>query len=678
MSDAPSTRLRGVISSGPGRGCELSTSDELIAAAYLVGFVVPSLAVAIRLAFRWSEDGLDRTFLASFVFILQAVGVPLVLAMAGALERNTALGTHLVLAAVVLAFVPGPTGDQARSPLSREALAGFGAVAGFLALSVLLSLRGQTVDFDSRNYHLPHVGHWLEQRSFWRFAFQLPGVWTSAHPSNGEILGVWLALPSHGDELAILAPTLFALLGILAVAFLCRELGGRAGVGALAGVAVFAAPILFQSQVRSLATDNAAAACWIAAAALLVRGVRNADRLWIGAAGVALGLGLGSKYTSLVPGAALFVAGVALLWRSRRWLWLIPGIVIFFSPWLVRNAIETGNPLWPQRVQVAGIQVFEGGESPINAFSTPVGEYIVEGKWSVMQSWASHVARYVGPVALLAAVGVVLGLRRAAPNQARILSLVAIVAFIGYLATPFSGGGPDGTIVWLLLNIRYAFPALLLGVALYAGLARGPWAVWPTLAALGFDAVRIMRGTPLAAVKDLLISGRLAILVLLIAAVAVLIATRVTRLPAAWFELARRRAGGALAGAALLLVLVAAAYHGADGRYRPTPLEALVDRARGSTTLVEVIGAKDVRSLMGRRYDVSLRATRLAARLDRPSSAFIDAGLRDSPAQILVVSSQPTYGVPAGYTPPSDWCLFGKTRFESVYLRSDRCPATPP
>ncbi len=656
---------------------DLSTNDELIAAAYLAGYVVPSVAVAVRLAFRWSEDRLDRTFLGTFLFLVQAVGVPLVLAMFGALDRTSVLVTHLVVALVVLrSFAARTVEHRSRGPLSLEALAGVAAVVGFVTVGLVLSLRGQTLDFDSRNYHLPHVGHWLQGRSFWSFAFQLPQTWTSAHPSNGEVLGLWLALPTHGDELALIAPTLFSLLGIFAVAFLCRELGGRAGVGALAGVAVFAAPILFNSQTRSLATDNAAAACVIAAAALLVRGVNSSDRLSMVAAGIALGLGVGSKYTALVPGAALTIAAAALTWRSRRWLWLVPGVVMFLSPWLIRNGIETGNPLWPQRVAFAGVQLLEGGEHPINAFSTPVGDYFVRGKWSVVGRWAGHVARWVGPVALLAAIGVSIGLRRRAPPTARALSLVAIAAFAGYLITPFSGGGPDGSINWLWLNLRYAFPALLLGVTLFVGLARRAWVLWIVAAAAGFDAVRIVRGTTLSQTNDLLISGRFAVLVVLVAAVAVLIASRIRR-PVSSTTPGARVTIASAAGVILLFGGMAAAVHAADGRYRPTPLEALVNKALGSERLVEVIGAKDIRSLTGRRYDVDLHATLLPPRLDQPSAELLDAGLRDSRARVLVVSEEPSYGVPPGYEPPSEWCLFGTTRNESIYVRSGGCPAAP-
>jgi hypothetical protein len=113
--------------------------------------------------------------------------------------------------------------------------------------------------------------------------------------------------------------------------------------------------------------------------------------------------------------------------------------------------------------------------------------------------------------------------------------------------------------------------------------------------------------------------------------------------------------------------------HVLNRRYETTPLEALVDRARGSHLTVEEVGVKDIRDLLGRRLDVRLVAPDIA--YSNNSAGPLDAALRSAVAPVLVVSESPTYGVPFGYKPPKEWCLLGKAQTEDVYLRTPACPA---
>lgn len=652
----------------------MSTPQELVAAAYLVGYALSTAAVAVRLSFRWSDDALDRGFAVVLLGLAQTVGVPLLATALGVVNRDSVLVLHLALAVGVLAFVR-PRGDNkphipARSPAGT--IVALGAVAAFVSLSGLIAIAGPTQDFDTRNYHLPNMVHWLQGGSLWSFPFQYPDSWTGAHPGNGELLGLWLALPAHSDYLSLLSPILFAILGILAISVLARELGGRPWLGALGGLAVFAAPILFRSQTGSLATDTAAAASLAAAAALIARAVRSQESQWIVGAGLALGLALGSKYTAIVPGAALALSAAVLLRPWRRWLWLLPGVLLFFAPWLVRNALETGNPIFPQRIAIGGVELLQGSTNPLLAFDTPVAEHVVQGHWSVVGRWLGHVAWHVGPVILIAAVGVLAGFRRRVSPQFRALSLVALVAFLGYLVTPFTGGGPRGNSALLFLNIRYVEPALVIGVALAASLS-GRVFIPLLCASLGFDAVRIAQ-LSLDRASPLNLTLREITLAIAVALTLTLIAAKIGSL-----GLLRPSRLSVIAIASLTLIatwgLAAAALHRSDRNYRPTAIEAMVDRARGPDRDVEVIGVPDLRSMLGRRLDVVLRAPDVRPKLtsgERPElipgePGQLDAALQYSTPWVLVVSA---WRIRVPYQPPPEWCLFGRAGTESVYLYS--------
>ena len=65
----------------------------------------------------------------------------------------------------------------------------------------------------------------------------------------------------------------------------------------------------------------------------------------------------------------------------------------------------------------------------------------------------------------LAATGWVLALARG-DRMLRMLGAVGVVSFLGYLVTPQSAGGPDGRPVLFESDVRFAFPALVLGLVL--------------------------------------------------------------------------------------------------------------------------------------------------------------------------------------------------------------------
>jgi len=84
----------------------------------------------------------------------------------------------------------------------------------------------------------------------------------------------------------------------------------------------------------------------VVAAELWTAPVRNGQRPWV-AAGVALGLALSSKYTAVVPVAALLFAAFALCRPRREAIGAGAVALATSSFWWVRNAVTVGNPFHP-------------------------------------------------------------------------------------------------------------------------------------------------------------------------------------------------------------------------------------------------------------------------------------------------------------------------------------------
>ena len=156
-----------------------------------------------------------------------------------------------------------------------------------------------------------------------------------------------------GGSLPVLR-SIAALAGAARVALtmvLARELGGGRFAQGLAGLCALAAPI-YLGMDSILTMNGFESLFWMGCVFFLIRVVRTGDsRLWIGF-GVAAGLGLENKHSTLLFGAAF--AAALLLTRERRelakpWIWLGGGIALaIFLPnivWQVRHGFPTVEDL---------------------------------------------------------------------------------------------------------------------------------------------------------------------------------------------------------------------------------------------------------------------------------------------------------------------------------------------
>ena len=627
--------------------------------------------------------------------LAQVVGVSLAMGAVGLFAPVPVLLVHLAVAGIVLVRFPIRDEGRGEAGLGPPSPGGAAAVAVGVTLAVAAMvpafLGRATTQVETRHYHVANLASWVDRGSIWPLPFQNPGFATATHPGNGELLGAWASLPTHGDEVAYLGNVAFGLLAVLAVALLVRQLGGRPGLGAVAALAVIAAPNIFMKQAYSLTTDFPAAAGIMAAVALIHRaGADGARRVgagtpgepeglrpWMGLAGIALGLGVGSKYTALAP-AILVVAYAAVRLRPRSALgWLLPGLAVLALPWFLRNAIATGNPIFPQGVEALGLP---GYRSPLESVSTPIGLHLVTLNGGALGRWAEALARNWGPGFLLLPAGIAAGLARRRDGHDRLApALLAAGFFVAYLVLPFTGDEP-----LMASNTRYALPSLLLAGSVAAAAAPRAlvWAV--SGSALAFGGWQMVT------------------------------APRRAELDLGWWWLAAV-AGGAVAGAAWLRSREARAASGAIGRWRPRPalaamavmaasglaassLVGIAIRRQTPTSLEEaagtirlrygepfaVVGAFDLRSLLGRRLDLSMRTISAGGATGeepyRDAAAF-EAALDASGLRVLVIAPGNDVSMPPGWLPaPEEWCDVGGSLRERIYVRrsaGESCPPEP-
>jgi hypothetical protein len=394
------------------------------------------------------------------------------------------------MAAGACALVPfsaaGVAADEARvepgDPLISRALALLSVAAVGVASLAYLRLYGARVPegIDALSFHLPDVAGWSQQHGFWQIHQFIPYLAHGNYPNNGDVLSLLAVLPFHDLGLArfVFVPWL-ALTG-LGVCALARELGAPRSSAVVFGSAAAGLPIVARSALVGVVPDVVMYATFVAGLLFLVRHRRTGSRAELVLAGVGLGLALGTKWY----GVSAF-AVVLAVWAASRILERAParrvaadgavlcGVVFLAGGfWLLRNLILSSNPVFPVKVSLAGVTLFDAPQDVIRARGGfTLAHYVGDGSVWRTYVWPAFKDGY-GFAPFVVAVGVLAAAwlgraRRLLPA----LALLAVGLAVAYALTPYSAQGPDGAPVQISANTRYGVPALLVGLALCAVVA---------------------------------------------------------------------------------------------------------------------------------------------------------------------------------------------------------------
>jgi hypothetical protein len=492
--------------------------EYVAGAAELVLVVGAAAFAAIRVRGRmlpgWSGPParLAETVLGLALVVLVAE----LLGVLGLFEEPVFVGVTLVVgvgAALVAGARPaeGKPGTVPSVPAPSvswlELLVTLGIVALLFAhwgFETQQSLNNAITNFDSRWYHLPFAAEFAQSGSTTELVQTDPLFMNWFYPQVSELLGGATILVTERDTLA-----LFLNLGWLGLALLAAWCVGRPygrGPHAVAAVAVLLeAHNLVVREPGTGKNDVAAAALLLAACAILLTASRREPDLgsgsdpvpkaWRGVlavAGLAAGLACGVKLTALAPVAALTVAVIWLApagGRLRAAGWFGLPMLAAGGFWYLRNLVEAANPLpWITKLGPLSLPGPERLDEAREPFS--VAHYATD--FDVWREWfgpgLNDAFGLLWPVVLGAAVaGMVIALvRRLDPPDPvlRALGAVALLGLLAYLFTPLGAAGEEGMPVAFEINVRFAIPALMLGLALFATAlpGRSPWARWALLA----------------------------------------------------------------------------------------------------------------------------------------------------------------------------------------------------
>jgi hypothetical protein len=223
------------------------------------------------------------------------------------------------------------------------------AILILLAIEFILNLT-PPIARDALIHHLAIPKLWLKNGVF----YEVKWADFSYYPMNVDLLYL-LPLYFNKDFIANFIHMGFGIgTALLIYHYLNNKIGRIAG---LLGILVFlSTPIVFRLSTQAYVDLGLA---FFTTASILAfiryRDGEYKEFKWLFLSSFAMGLALGTKYNALITWFFLSLTIVYVYSRDtgRQWKAITHGIIFFlislfvFSPWLIKNIILTGNPLYP-------------------------------------------------------------------------------------------------------------------------------------------------------------------------------------------------------------------------------------------------------------------------------------------------------------------------------------------
>lgn len=499
----------------------MSKGEYLLGAGIFALMLVGVLVGAVLLLRRRFPQlgGIERALAWSLIATLGLLAVHLLPLGLGVLSRWTVLAATVAWVAAAWRTPPiapeqadrPPPAWRPSSPIAWVLAA---VILAGVALFALVWARNQITspsrNTDWLNFHGPGVAAWIGSGTLWNIDVYLADLAPGHYPNNGDVMYLATILPWRQDFLAHFAMYPYYFLTGLATYALAVEVRAPRAAAAAAAGAALAIPVVAIPTLLGGLVDSLMLFSFLTGLLFLVRHARNGRTSELVLAGLALGVSFGTKWYAVssvvvvlvVWAAAMLVARRGVRTVARQGLALTGLTALGGGIWMLRNLVESANPVFPVKVELLGQTIFDAPRDPIReASGWTIAHYLDDfDVWNdtILPQYRDAIA---APAALalagvlVAALVLVARRRRAGsaslPRRGIVLAGLAcfILLTIAYSITPYTAGGAEGEPLLTGADSRYWIPALLVALVLAAWTA-GVWKRGPeVLCAIALVAV---------------------------------------------------------------------------------------------------------------------------------------------------------------------------------------------
>lgn len=323
-------------------------------------------------------------------------------------------------------------------------------------------------NFDTLWYHMPFAAHMAQTGAVTGIQFTQADPFVAYYPANSELFHAIGIVALHNDFLSPLLNLVWLAVALLAAWCLGRPWRVQR-LTLIAGCLVLSLPVLSGTQPGEAFNDIVGLAALLAGAAVAVHAA--GDWRLLAVAGLALGMAVGTKFTFVVPALVLIAGIVACACsgsRMRDLAALVLPLVLTSGWWYLRNTIAVGSPVGLQLH--VGPLTLPGPTSPLESAS----QQTVFSELSHLSLWGSRFApgldHALGPlwplVLAIYIAAVVTGIMVVGDSMVRVVAVTAAVTGISYLFLPTGASAIEQGTTLFQVNLRYATPALALGIVL--------------------------------------------------------------------------------------------------------------------------------------------------------------------------------------------------------------------
>lgn len=330
----------------------------IVAAAALIAFAAVGIGDWLLRKARM-DAGCGAAVRVAIDYLLGTVVLGLVMLVVGRFGLpNPWVVRASLLAAGVAGVIFAKPWRWPRGRLDAHAAIAMAIVAPFVVLMLLGSML-PAIDFDVLEYHLQAPKEYYQAG---RIAYLPHNVYTNMpfgvemlHLLGMEVMSDWW----WGGLAGQLLVALFGVAAGVLIASTATRLGGWKA-GCLAAVVYLTTPWIYRlgviAYVEGPLCGYQAALLWSFVRWRTEPG-RDAARSWT-LLGVLAGGAMACKYTAVLPSVLPFgVLSLAECWRGRSWrptAAYVLGWAVVMAPWMAKNVLDTGNPVYPLAYGVLG------------------------------------------------------------------------------------------------------------------------------------------------------------------------------------------------------------------------------------------------------------------------------------------------------------------------------------